>query len=200
VVDLNRKERFRAIYVSNYARVLGYALRRTQTPDDAADVVSETFLAAWRRLDDVPHGEEARLWLYGVARRVLANHRRGGVRRTRLGDRLRQELSVRQANAAANADSTVDEQLGWLRAAFDSLRPRDQEAIALVAWEGLRTEQLARALGCSPNAAKIRLHRARKRFAAELARLQPPVKPGDSSGHVRITGQRLVEMQRRLDD
>jgi RNA polymerase sigma factor (sigma-70 family) len=201
VVDLNRKERFRAIYVSNYARVLGYALRRTESPDDAADVVAETFLAAWRRLEDVPHGEEARLWLYGVARRVLANHRRGGVRRMRLGERLRQELSLRrQANADADADATADDQLDWLRAAFDSLRPRDQEAIALVAWEGLRTEELARALGCSPNAAKILLHRARKRFAAQLARLQPEVKPGDSSGHVGITGQRLVEMRRRSDD
>jgi RNA polymerase sigma factor (sigma-70 family) len=198
VVDLNRKERFRAIYVSNYARVLGYALRRTESPDDAADVVAETFLAAWRRLEDIPHGEEARLWLYGVARRVLANHRRGGVRRMRLGERLRQELSLRQANT--DADPTVDEQLGWLRAAFDSLRPRDQEAIALVAWEGLSTEELARALGCSPNAAKILLHRARKRFAAELARLQSEVKPGDPAGHVGIAGQRLVEMQRRSDD
>lgn len=182
MVELNRKERFRAIYVSNYARVLGYALRRTESPDDAADVVAETFLAAWRRLEDVPPGEETRLWLYGVARRVLANQRRGSVRRTRLGERLRRELTVRQTNAAA----TEDEQLGRFQAVFDSLRPRDQEVLALVAWEGLRTEELAKVLGCSSNAAKILLHRARKRFAAELGRLEVEVKPGGSSGHVGV--------------
>lgn len=47
------------------------------TPKDAADAVAETFLVAWRRLPEVPSGEEARPWLYGVARRTLANQRLG---------------------------------------------------------------------------------------------------------------------------
>jgi DNA-directed RNA polymerase specialized sigma24 family protein len=50
-------------------------------------VIAETFLTAWRRLDDVPAGDEARLWLYGVARRMLANQRRGARRRSSLADR-----------------------------------------------------------------------------------------------------------------
>src|SRR5580692_1766293 len=72
--------------------ILCYVPRRTENPDDAADVIAETFLTAWRRLDAVPPGDEARLWLYGVARRVLANYRRGERRRAVLADRLRAEL------------------------------------------------------------------------------------------------------------
>jgi len=64
------------MYAAHRVPLLGYALRRTDNTDDAADVLAETFLAAWRRLDEVPRGDEARLWLYGTARRVLANHRR----------------------------------------------------------------------------------------------------------------------------
>lgn len=65
----DRQERFRVVYDDNYELILGYALRRTDTADDAADVVADTFLVAWRRLDDVPKGEQARLWLYGTAAR-----------------------------------------------------------------------------------------------------------------------------------
>src|SRR5437870_5088069 len=81
-------ERFRAIYVENYLAVLAYALRRTETDDDAADVVAETFLVLWRRLDDAPAGDQTRPWLYGVARRVLSNARRSERRRSRLVARL----------------------------------------------------------------------------------------------------------------
>ena len=69
-----RQHRFEEIYAANHDAVLGYVLRRTENSDDAADVIAETFLTAWRRLDDVPGGGEARLWLYGVAKRMLANH------------------------------------------------------------------------------------------------------------------------------
>ena len=61
--------------------MLGYALRRTDNTDDAADVLAETFLVAWRRPDEIPPGPQARLWLYGTARRVLANQRRAERRR-----------------------------------------------------------------------------------------------------------------------
>jgi RNA polymerase sigma factor (sigma-70 family) len=89
--DARRRERFRELYADNYPLILGYAMRRCVQPEDAADVVAETFLAAWRRLDDVPP-EHARTWLYGVARRVLANQLRSRRRRRRLGERLGDEL------------------------------------------------------------------------------------------------------------
>ena len=72
-----RRHRFEAVYAAYHGPVLGYVLRRTGNPDDAADVLADTFLTAWRRLEDLPPEPAARLWLYGVARRVLANHRRG---------------------------------------------------------------------------------------------------------------------------
>jgi RNA polymerase sigma-70 factor (ECF subfamily) len=85
-------ERFRRVYAVNFEPLLAYAMRRVGQPEDAADVVAETFLVAWRRIGELPPEAEARLWLYGVARRVLANHHRGGDRRDRLGERPRQRL------------------------------------------------------------------------------------------------------------
>jgi RNA polymerase sigma factor (sigma-70 family) len=157
-----RRERFRAIYEANYIQILGYALRRCSEPEDAADVVSETFLAAWRRLDAVPP-EEARLWLYGTARRVLANQRRGSHRRRQLGERLRDDLR----HAAAPVPER-DGRLGEVATAFGRLSDRDREVIALAAWEGLGAAELGRVIGCSENAARIRLHRARGRLSRYL--------------------------------
>lgn len=151
------------MYAANFAPILGYAMRRTSNGDDAADVVAETFLTAWRRLDDVPDGDDARPWLYGVARLVLANHHRGERRRSGLSDRLRAELTP------VHHDPDYVGQDAALSAAFRCLPESDRELLALVAWEGLDGGQLATVLGCSPNAARIRLHRARVKFASALA-------------------------------
>jgi RNA polymerase sigma factor (sigma-70 family) len=148
-------------------------------PDDAADVVAETFLITWRRLEQVPAGEDAPAWLYGVARGVLANHRRGTLRRARLTNRLAQEI----ARFDSKASPPTNDGVGSL-SAFQALRPADREVLGLASWEGLSTAELATVLGCSPNAAKIRLHRARRRLVRELARLSVEVKPDRSSGHV----------------
>jgi RNA polymerase sigma factor (sigma-70 family) len=142
--------------------LLGYALRRTDNTDDAADVLAETFLTAWRRLDEIPQGPQARLWLYGTARRVLANQRRGERRRPALAYRLKADLSV-----SYRSQEQVGE-LADIAAAFRKIPESDRELPALSAWEGLDAGQIATVLGCSRNAARIRLHRARRRFAAQL--------------------------------
>ena len=90
-------------------------------------MIADVFLVAWRRLDEAPVGDDARLWLYGVARRVLANHRRGERRRIQLADRLRSDLAGRPT--ADSADGEVSE----LAAAFSSLSSRDREVLALEA-------------------------------------------------------------------
>src|SRR5918992_5175562 len=90
--DPSRRARFESMYQLNYARILGYAVRRTESIEDAVDVVGETFLTAWRKLDEVPSGDQTRPWLYGVARRTLANQRRGQLRRNRLSASLQAEL------------------------------------------------------------------------------------------------------------
>jgi RNA polymerase sigma factor (sigma-70 family) len=186
VPHAHRAERFRTLYTDNFSRIVGYALRRTGTPEDAADVAAEVFLVAWRRLDDVPDGEETRLWLYGTARRVLANHHRGARRRSALRDVLAAELRDAVAHDPPPSDT------GPLRAAWQRLRPEDRDVLGLVTWEGLSTDELANVLGCSGGAAKLRLHRARRRFARLLAAtdLLPagvgdvPAKPLATSGHV----------------
>jgi RNA polymerase sigma-70 factor (ECF subfamily) len=166
----DRRRRFEEVYAAHRAPILGYALRRTTDPQDAADVLAETFLTAWRRLDDVPPGEQARLWLYGVARRVLANHHRGERRRSALaadlGSLLRDAPAVREAGDMAH-----------VAAAFRSLPDRDRELLALVGWEGLDHGEIATVLGCSRNAVRIRLHRARRRFARALDAADAPAPP-----------------------
>ena len=163
-----RRRRFEALYAEHHAHVLGYALRRIDSPDEAADVLAETFLVAWRRLEVVPDDEHSRLWLYGVARRVMANQRRGERRRTQLADRLGAELLARSPLPQAPGEGTA------LAMAFRSLSPNDRELLALQGWEGLSPGEIAVVLGCSHNAARIRLHRARRRLRAALAVAEAP--------------------------
>jgi RNA polymerase sigma-70 factor (ECF subfamily) len=160
---LSDRARFEALYASSQKAIFGYVLRRVERPEDGADVIAETFLVAWRRLDEVPHGEQARLWLYGVARRALANQRRGEQRRTALAERLRAELAT--APAAYQSESRLSE----IGDALARLSEGERELLRLEGWEGLDSGQIATVLGISPNAVRIRLHRARKRLTRELA-------------------------------
>ena len=162
-----RRRRFEQVYAAHRAKILGYALRRTADPQDAADVLAETFLIAWRKLDDVPPGEAARLWLYGVARRVLANHHRGERRRSVLVGDLAGQVRI---DLAAHRAPRPEGELVAIVAAFRELPENDQELLSLVGWEDLNHGEIAAVLGCSRNAVRIRLHRARRRFARELDR------------------------------
>jgi RNA polymerase sigma factor (sigma-70 family) len=158
-----RQRRFEEVYVAHRGAILGYVLRRTGNPDDAADVIAETFLTAWRRLEEIPRDAGARLWLYGVARRVLANHHRGQRRRSALAGRLRADLAV------SYQPPEFDGEQAQIAEAFRHLPAAERELLTLSAWEGLDYGQIAVVLGCSRNAVRIRLFRARKRFAGELA-------------------------------
>lgn len=153
--------RFSHLYRNHEREILRYALRRSAEPQDAADVVAETFLVAWRRLGELPHDEEARLWLYATARRVLANQQRGSKRRTRLAERLRSELR-RQLPLQPASDRPVLDALAGMAGA-------DRELLMLVGMEELSPSEAARVLGISAMAARTRLHRARRRLQARLA-------------------------------
>jgi RNA polymerase sigma-70 factor (ECF subfamily) len=153
------EERFRRVYAGNFRPLLAYALRRVEQPEDASDIVAETFLVAWRRAHEMPD-DEIRLWLYGVARRVLANHRRGSSRRERLGDRLRQRLTT---SFGVDPGSAVPERLA-VRSALDRLGELDREVLMLTVWEGLEPREAATVLQVSPAAVRTRLSRARSRL------------------------------------
>ena len=156
-------ESFQRLYSAYVDPVLGYALRRVATPADAADVVAETFLVAWRRRAEVPPGEAARLWLYGVARRVLANQRRGELRRSALGSRLRAELPAVVPDPAEAVAGRTD-----AARALTQLGEADREVVELTAWEGLDSREVAEVLGITPMAARARLSRARQRLRGLL--------------------------------
>jgi RNA polymerase sigma factor (sigma-70 family) len=161
---------FEQLYRRHAGRVLAYALRRT-SPAVADDVVADVFLVAWRRLDDMPADELA--WLLGVARRVLANRRRGDRRATALHDRLafeHRDVTGDPSGGGAAGDAgdagDVDERV---LTALDRLAERDRELLMLIAWEGLSHTEVAQVLGVRRGTVAVRLHRARQQFAAALA-------------------------------
>jgi RNA polymerase sigma-70 factor (ECF subfamily) len=156
------EQRFARLYRDHGREILGYALRRCPDPEDAADAVAETFLAAWRRLPEVPLGEEGRLWLFGTARLVVANQRRGERRRNRLTEQLRAELRHQLPSQPPGDPSGILE-------ALKALDEADRELLMLVGWEDLTPAQAAQVLGITPLAARSRLHRARRRLRAQLA-------------------------------
>jgi RNA polymerase sigma factor (sigma-70 family) len=156
-------QRFELIYAEHHDAVRAYVRRRA--PETVVDdVVADTFLVCWRKLDDVP--AEPLPWLYAVARKTLANHRR----------KLAREAPHRAAVAAAEPDPVGD---GALATAFAALSERDREVLRLVAWEGLALREAAVVLGCSAVACRVRYHRAKSRLAARLetaASLRPDPK------------------------
>jgi len=153
---------FEAAFEAYYPDVLAYALRRVDGRDAAEDVASDAFAVAWRRRDKLP--EPALPWLYGVARRVIANQRRAGRRRARLGQRLASEF---EAGSGRDTAEIVDERESVLTA-FDRLPESSREVLRLVAWEELDSKSAARALGCTSAAFRVRLHRARRQLEREL--------------------------------
>jgi RNA polymerase sigma-70 factor, ECF subfamily len=151
--------RFVELYEDHAREVLAYALRRASTAQDAADVVADVYLVAWRRIGEVPRGGDARLWLYGVARLTLANQRRGESRRARLAERLRAELS-----AAAQAAQPAEAGSSALLRALSTLGEEDREVLLLTGWEELEPGEIATVLDVSGVTVRSRLHRARRRL------------------------------------
>lgn len=156
----DERERFERLYRENFHAVLRFAAARID-PERAKDVAAETFLVAWRRLDDVP--AEPRPWLLGVARKVISGQFRAESRRDALLVRIRAEPDEQSADlAGAIADRE------HVLAAFAGLRARDREALRLVTWDGLTNAEAAEVLSVSRLAFAVRLHRARRRLEQAL--------------------------------
>ena len=159
-----RRERFSILYNDLYDDLWRYVQRRSINTEEARDTLSEVFLVAWRRLEDIPAGKEARLWLFGVARNLVKTSWR---KRKRSGDllvRIGSEMSTK---------GTTDEELdnsGVLKIvnALQFLSENDQEILRLLAWENLSHKEISVVLGCSENAVAIRIRRARVRLMKVL--------------------------------
>ncbi len=167
-------QRYRSLFERHHREVYAYCRRRAD-PQTAADCFSETFLVAWRRLDDVPDDDAALGWLYAVARRVLANEFRRTRRSRRLLTRLRDNEPV--SNPGPDVVVVRKEEDRTMFQALGRLRPRDQELLRLAWWEELPHVAIADLLGCSPNAATHRIQRAAQRAVKEYQRLERAHKP-----------------------
>ena len=173
------RQAFQALFDDAFADVWGFARRRCASSADADDVAAETFAVAWRRRADVP-AAEARLWLFGIARHVLANLQRSATRRARLHLRLAEDIAPgpgREEGAGYD---------GALLTALATLSLDDREILIMHAWDELSVTEISHLLDCSPNAVSLRLHKARRRLATEMQ------KDVAVPGHV-VTGPRLLE-------
>ena len=162
------RARFEALAAEVVEPVRRFLARRTDR-DTAEDVLAETLLVCWRRIDQVP--EPALPWVYGVARNCLANAERGDRRQRRLAARI---SVVDPPQEAAAEEDEPDERVAEALAA---MRPEEAELLRLWAWEQLGPSEIAEVLGVTPNAVSIRLHRARGKFVEELRKI------GDGAGH-----------------
>lgn len=162
----DREALFEQFFRTHHLDVLAFALRRADQAT-AHDATAETFAIAWRRWDDLPTSHPLP-WLYGVARRVLANARRGA---------RRQDAVVRQLVRVGSYSE--EPRTGELIAALAELSERDREALLLLAWEGLSTREASTALGITHSAFRVRAHRARRRLRQALGWEQRDKKRAD---------------------
>lgn len=155
--------RFTDLYAETYQPVLAYAMRRTRSVDDAHDVVSSTFLVAWRRLDDVLDADVPLAWLYGVSRKTLSNQRRSTQRQTAVADRV---AGSSPANVSEGTEQIVESRAEWSKTmtALETLGERDREVLRLAAFEQLAPAEIAVVLGVSSARARTWLYRARRRL------------------------------------
>ena len=165
--------RFSTLFLNHYDEVLGYCVRRTNRAE-AEDAAAEVFAVAWRRIDDLDW-DTARPWLFGIARGVLLNNRRSGLRRGRL---TRKVTSMSEGHVDGPEVVVIRQELDQqVIDVLNGLRDNDREILMLSTWEELSAPEIAATLGISVAASEQRLHRARSRFAAALEKTPAQVSP-----------------------
>ena len=165
---ISDEARFEDLYERYHRQVGAYCARRATS--DVQDLVAEVFLVAWRRIDQIPDGANALLWLYGVAFRVLKRRQRTYVRKKRALDRLRSTVDV-EFDTPTDVVVVQRYEYRLVREAASRLRNIDQEILRLTLWEELSHAEVAKVLDISVDAVKQRAHRARRRLSDEYRRL-----------------------------
>lgn len=159
--DAERIARFEELYRGTRADLLRFLVRRS-APEDAADLLAETYLVAWRKLDGIPSGGKARLWIFGVARNLLMKGYERSRAASEMAALLAQELQLNEPRPTDN------ERADDITAALSTLPPSEREIVTLNAWDELAPREIAVVVGLSASAVRIRLHRARRRLRKEL--------------------------------
>jgi RNA polymerase sigma-70 factor (ECF subfamily) len=157
----SQRAAFERLFDAHYAELERFVRRRLSDQSAAEDVLTETFLVAWRRSNEVP--EPAVPWLYRVCSHVLATHQRAASRRRRLFGRMAAlpTEETRDLTDALAERETIAE-------AFADLSEDQREVLRLIVWEGLSTAEAAEVLDCTPGAFRIRFMRARQALAKHL--------------------------------
>ncbi len=191
---MSDRDRFVDLFDSLSPRVYLYARRHCDAAT-AQDVVAETFLVAWRRINDVP--VDSMPWLLAVARNVISNRFRGELRQARLVEAIGHIERI--ASDAPAADEWITDRAALIEA-LAQLSAAEREALLLVGWDGCTTREAAAVVGCSPRAFEVRLSRARARLARSIANQQdeddpdrrprPPQHDADADGHPTTTRDR----------
>lgn len=179
-IDLGERERFESVVNVVFEPLQRYFARRT-SPDDVSELLNDVLLVIWRRLDQVP-ADDPLPWSYGVAKRCLANHRRGSERRLRLVGKLT-DHACHDVIALGTPNAEVENPR--LNAALGELRESDRELVRLWAWEQLEPRQIAVALDITPNAVSLRLARAKKSIFSSMERQNRGAAGQEGFGHRR---------------
>ena len=180
------EDRFDGVYRRYHAKVAAYCRRRSNA-DEYEDLVAEVFLAVWRKIGQAPRDEDVLPWLYRIAYLVLTNHWRRNYRVGRVQESLR-VIGV-PSPPALDEQLVMRKELQDVLAAAARLRTRDQEILRLSLWEQLSHEEIGTVLDIQPNAAKQRLHRARKALIMEHTRLSGSPKRPQHSPTAREGGE-----------
>jgi len=188
-IETDREDRFRAAYTAHARALLAFAARRCANLPDSADVVANTMLVAWRRIDAMPPEPDTRLWLFGVARNVINNDRRGQRRRERLGERLREQLREQSQAAEFARDDTAH----LVRNALHRLKPLEREVMLLTLGEQLTPAEIAIVLQMNSSTVRTLLQRARTKLRTQLggdiARTGEMLRRDEDDGHVPVEAQ-----------
>lgn len=164
----DRASAFTAVYEQNYVAVRHYVAWHC-APGEVDDVVSDAFLVAWRRFDELDP-DWTRPWLFGVVKKVLSERRRSSQRAARFIDQL---VATRPAATTdLDAGRLSVEDLELLKAGLQQMPVTDQEVLVLSAWYDMSADDLAVALSITKNNATVRLHRARTRFRTVIAEME----------------------------
>ncbi len=160
---MTETEQFELLYRQTRRDVLAFLLRRVRNAEDAADLLADVYVVAWRRRAERPEGDHGRRWLFVVARNLVSAHARGEIRRRAAADGLR-ELLLKSEYAAIPDRPGPD-----LRSRLVELDDTDRELLIMTTFEGASTAEAARSLGLTPSAARVRLHRLRLQLKSFLA-------------------------------
>ena len=176
--DLERRRRFEAVVDVVYEPLQRYLGRRASA-SDASELLNDSLLVIWRRVDDIPL-DDPLPWSYGVAKRCLANHRRGLQRRLRLVGRM---IDRAPGDAVQTRSPNSDFDHPHLDVALRELDESDRELVRLWAWEQLEPREIAVVLDMTPNAVSLRLTRAKKKIVSSMERQNRAAGGQEGSGH-----------------